>query len=105
MDTEARYSFLEKLVLALAVTSVKLRHYFETHKICVKMNYPLKMVLRKPDLTGCLAKWSARISLYDIIYEPRTTIKSQVSANFVADFSPSLLAQVEEELKYMVLKT
>ena len=105
VDAEIRYSSLEKLVLALAVTSVKLRHYFEAHKICVKMNYPLKMVLRKPELTGRLAKWSVRLSLYDIVYEPRTTIKSQVLADFVADFSPSLLAQVEEELQCMVSKT
>ena len=52
VDAETRYSSLEKLVLALVVTSVKLRHYFEAHKICVKMNYSLKMVLRKPELMG-----------------------------------------------------
>ena len=105
MDAETRYSSLEKLVLALAVTSVKLRHYFEAHKICIKTNYPLKMVLRKPELTGRLPKWSVRLSLYDIIYEPRTDIKSQVLADFVADFNPSLLAQVDEELQCMMSKT
>ena len=105
VDAEIRYSSLEKLVLALAITSVKLRHYFEAHMICVKMNYPLKMVLRKPELMGCLAKWSVRLSLYDIVYEPRTTIKSQVLADFVDDFSPSLLAQIDEELQCMMSKT
>ena len=63
------------------------------------------MVLRKPELTGRLAKWSVRLSLYDIVYEPRTAIKSQVLADFVADFSPSLLAQVDEELQCMMSKT
>ena len=56
VDAKTKYSSLEKLVLALAVMSVKLRHYFEAHKIRVKMNYPLKMVLRKPELMGCLEK-------------------------------------------------
>ena len=69
VDVKTRYLSLEKLVLALAITSVKLRHYFEAHKIYVKTNYPLKMVLRNPKLTGRLAKWSVRLSLYDIVYE------------------------------------
>ena len=63
------------------------------------------MVLRKPEFTGNLEKWSIRLSLYDIVYKPRTSIKSQVLADFVADFSPSLLAQVDEELQCMMSKT
>ncbi|XP_074377274.1 uncharacterized protein LOC141718789 [Apium graveolens] len=57
------------------------------------------MVLRKPELTGRLAKWSIRLSTYDISYDARTTIKSQALADFVADFSPTQLTQAEEELK------
>lgn len=40
LDAETRYSYLEKLILALIMASTKLRHYFETHPICVKTNYP-----------------------------------------------------------------
>nr|XP_017250771.1 PREDICTED: uncharacterized protein LOC108221400 [Daucus carota subsp. sativus] len=101
IDTETRYTPLEKLVLALAMTSTKLRHYFETHKIRVMTNFPLRMVLSKPDMTGRMAKWSIRLSTYDIVYEPRTAIKSQALADFVADFSPSLMAQAEVECQQL----
>ncbi|XP_074365336.1 uncharacterized protein LOC141706495 [Apium graveolens] len=104
LDAETRYPTLEKLVLALSMTSVKLRHYFESHKICVRTNYPMKTVLSKPELTGRLAKWSIRLSMYDITYESRTTIKSQSLADFMADFSPTLLNQTDEELRHLVLK-
>ena len=66
---------------------------------------PFENGLEKARIDGHLAKWSVRLSLYDIVYEPRTTIKSQVLVDFVADFSPSLLAQVDEELQCMMSKT
>nr|XP_017245120.1 PREDICTED: uncharacterized protein LOC108216789 [Daucus carota subsp. sativus] len=102
IDTETRYTPLEKLILALAMTSTKLRHYFETHKIRVMTNFPLRMVLSKPDMTGRMAKWSIRLSTYDIVYEPRTAIKSQALADFVADFSPSLITQAEAECQQLM---
>ncbi|XP_074377784.1 uncharacterized protein LOC141719311 [Apium graveolens] len=57
------------------------------------------MVLSKPELTGRMAKWSIRLSTYDISYDTRTTIKSQALADFVVGFSPTQLTQAEEELK------
>lgn len=44
VDAETRYLSLEKLVLALAMTSTKLRHYFESYKIHVVTNFPLRMI-------------------------------------------------------------
>ncbi|CAH9122596.1 unnamed protein product [Cuscuta epithymum] len=49
---EFRYALLEKLVLALITASVKLRPYFESHSICVRTNYLMKSIMRKPELTG-----------------------------------------------------
>ena len=51
LDPETRYSHLEKLILALVTASTKLRHYFETHTIHVKTNYPIKNVMRKPEMS------------------------------------------------------
>lgn len=56
LGAETRYSSLENLVLALTMTSIKFRHYFESHKICVMTNFPMRMVLSKPELTGRMAK-------------------------------------------------
>ena len=56
LDTETRYSDLEKKVLALVTTKKKLRHYFESHSIMVVTNYPIRQILSKPDISGRLTK-------------------------------------------------
>ena len=101
LDAETRYSHLEKLILSLVTASIKLRHYFETHLICVKTNYPIKNVMRKPEMSGRMAKWSVQLSTYDLKYEPRSAIKSQTLADFVADFSTDLQPEVEEEVQWL----
>ena len=45
LDAETRYLELEKLALALTVTTRKLRPYFHAHSIKVLTNYPLHQVL------------------------------------------------------------
>ena len=42
LDAEARYSVVEKMVLALVNAKKKLRHYFETHPIIVITDFPIK---------------------------------------------------------------
>ena len=101
LDAETRYSHLEKLILALVMASTKLRHYFETHRIHVKTNYPIKSVLRKPELSGRMAKWSVKLSTYDLVYESRTAIKSQTLADFVADFSIDIQPEVDLEVQQL----
>ncbi|KAI3696981.1 hypothetical protein L6452_29656 [Arctium lappa] len=90
LDAETRYSSIEKLLLSLVMAAKKLRHYFESHPITVVTNFPLKSVLRKPELTGRLAKWSIYLSNFDLDFKPKTAIKSQVLADFISDFSPEL---------------
>ncbi|KAK1441334.1 hypothetical protein QVD17_07181 [Tagetes erecta] len=101
LDAETRYSHLEKLILALVMAATKLRHYFEIHTIHVKTNYPIKNVLRKPEMSGRMAKWAVKMSAYDIIYEPRTAIKSQALADFVADFSDDLIKEADLEVQQL----
>ena len=101
LDAETRYSHLEKLILALVMASTKLRHYFETHTIRVKTNYPRKNVLRKPEMSGRMAKWSVKLSAYDLVYEPRTAIKSQALADFVADFSSDMQHEADLEVQQL----
>jgi len=101
LDVETRYSHLEKLILALIMAFTKLRHYFETHPINFKTNYPIKNVLRKPELSGMMAKWAVKLSTYDIKYEPRNAIKSQALADFVADFTSDLQEQANLEVQQL----
>ncbi|XP_019241234.1 PREDICTED: uncharacterized protein LOC109221226 [Nicotiana attenuata] len=97
IDAETRYPHLEKLALALVVVARKLRPYFQCHPIKVITTFPLRGVLHKPELSGRLAKWAIELSEHDITYQPRTAIKSQVLADFVADFSGEILPEAKQE--------
>ena len=44
-------------------------------------------MLKKSDFTGRIAKWGTRLGSFDIRYRPRSSIKGQVLANFIAEFS------------------
>lgn len=86
VSPELNYLPLNKLVLALIITSRKLRHYFDAHSIKVLTSSLIKTVLRKADLLGRKEKWSVELGRFHIKYEPRTTIKGQIIANFIDEF-------------------
>uniref|UniRef100_A0A1U7X636 Uncharacterized protein LOC104231109 n=1 Tax=Nicotiana sylvestris TaxID=4096 RepID=A0A1U7X636_NICSY len=97
-DSETRYPHLEKLSLTLTSASRKLKPYFKCHRICVLSSYPLWSVLHKFELLRRLAKWDIDLGGYNIEYQPWEAIKSQILVDFVADFSPTLVPEVEKEL-------
>nr|XP_023905133.1 uncharacterized protein LOC112016905 [Quercus suber] len=88
VDAEIRYLPLEKLVLALIHATRKLPHYFQAHTVHVLTEYPLQLLLRRSDFTGRIAKWGTRLGSFDIRYRPRNSVKGQVLADFIAEFSP-----------------
>ena len=98
LDAETRYTQPEKLALALVTAARKLRPYFQCHSITVLTTYPLKSILHKLELFGRLTKWSVELSEYDITFQLCTALKSQVLANFIADFTPNVTPQAEKEL-------
>ncbi|KAL0455160.1 UNVERIFIED_CONTAM: hypothetical protein Slati_0855200 [Sesamum latifolium] len=73
---EGHYTPIEKMALALVVTARRLRPYFLSYPIGVKMNMPLKQTLGKPNTSGRLVKWAVELSEYNISYLPRTTTKA-----------------------------
>ncbi|KAK0592411.1 hypothetical protein LWI29_018735 [Acer saccharum] len=105
LDAETRYSRLEKLALALVMAARKLRPYFQCHSIKVLTAYPLKNILHKPELSGRLTKWAVELSEYDISFHPRSAMKSQVLADFIADFTPGESVQAEQELVALTITT
>jgi ribonuclease HI len=86
---ESRYLPLEKLAFALVCSAKKLPHYFQAHTMVVLTEQPLKAVLRSADFSGRRSKWGAQLGAYDINYRPRTSIKGQVLADFIAEFTPA----------------
>ena len=84
---EERYSKMEKLILALVSTARKLQPYFQAHTIEVPTEHPMKQILHKPETSGRLIKWAIELSEFDIRYKPRTTVKGQVLADFIMEFT------------------
>uniref|UniRef100_A0A2N9H088 Uncharacterized protein n=1 Tax=Fagus sylvatica TaxID=28930 RepID=A0A2N9H088_FAGSY len=61
----------------------------KAHTMIVLTEQPLKAVLRSADFSGRISKWGAQLGAYDINYRPRTSIKGQVLADFIAEFTPA----------------
>jgi hypothetical protein len=78
---------LEKISYAVVMASRKLRHYFETFKVRVTSDRGLGELFRNPEASTRIAKWVAELSGYNIIFESRTSIKSQVLADFIVDWT------------------
>jgi ribonuclease HI len=47
----------------------------------------LKKILQKPELSGRLVNWIVELREFDLEFYPRTTIKAQILADFIAEFS------------------
>uniref|UniRef100_A0A2N9I550 Uncharacterized protein n=1 Tax=Fagus sylvatica TaxID=28930 RepID=A0A2N9I550_FAGSY len=88
-EAETRYPPLEKVGLALITAANKLPQYFQAHTIYVVTQYPIQAMFHKADFTGRIWKWGAKISALGVKYLPKTAIKGQVLADFVAEFTPT----------------
>jgi hypothetical protein len=80
---------LEKISYTVVMASRKLRHYFEAFKVRVTSDRGLGELFRNPEASVRIAKWAAGLSGYHITFDPRTTIKSQVLADFIVDWTGS----------------
>ncbi|CAA0810887.1 Polynucleotidyl transferase- ribonuclease H-like superfamily protein, partial [Striga hermonthica] len=60
------------------------------HSITVRTSYPLRQVLHRPDTSGRMIKWAIELGQFDIHYQPRTAIKAQALSDFIAEFTPAI---------------
>ncbi|XP_019435906.1 PREDICTED: uncharacterized protein LOC109342364 [Lupinus angustifolius] len=83
----SRYQKLEKVAYALLIATRRLRQYFQSHATIVRTYQPIRQILHKPELAEQMITWSIELSQFDIRFEHRTTIKSQVLSDFVAELT------------------
>jgi ribonuclease HI len=82
------------------LTRRKLRHYFESHPVTVVSSFPLGEIIQCREASGRIAKWAMEIMGETISFAPRKAIKSQVLADFVAEWVDTQLptAPIQPEL-------
>ncbi|RVW52957.1 Transposon Ty3-I Gag-Pol polyprotein [Vitis vinifera] len=78
---------VELTALALRSAAQKLRPYFQAHPVVVLTNQPLRNILHKPDLIGRMLQWAIELSEFGIEFQPRLSMKGQVMADFVLEYS------------------
>ena len=78
---------MEKLAFALITVAHKLKPYFQAHTIVVLTDQPLKRALSSPEAAGRMALWAIELSEFDVQYRPRTAIKGQILADFIAEYT------------------
>ena len=72
---------------AVLMATRKLLHYFTDHEVAVVTSYPLGDIICNHDTAGQISKWALKLMGHDIRYTPRTAIKSQALADFVAEWT------------------
>ena len=88
---KSRYPHYQKIAYAVFMASWKLRHYFQECSITVASGVPLNDIINNRDGTGRISKWAIELLPFDITYKPRRAIKSQVLADFVAEWTEAEL--------------
>jgi ribonuclease HI len=84
------YSEMEKMAYTVVMAKRKLQHYFQSHNISVPIASPLRDMFENKELTGRIGKWATKLAEHVINFVSRSAIKSQVLADFVADWTPSV---------------
>jgi hypothetical protein len=83
------YFEMEKMAYAVVMAKRKLRHYFQSHNISVPTAFPLRDMFGNKESTGRMGKWATELAEHVINFIACSAIKSQLLADFVADWTPS----------------
>jgi ribonuclease HI len=87
----------------LLITSRKLCHYFQAHKIVVPSSFPLGEIIRNCDANGRIVKWSVKVGELEIKFCPRQVIKSQILTDFVSEWTKIQMPPPKERSEHWIM--
>ena len=64
---------------------------------------PIKKSMNKPEATGRMVQWAIKLSQFDIEYHPRTAIKAQALADFIAEFTFPDEDRITDEVNKLII--
>ncbi|XP_020162607.2 uncharacterized protein [Aegilops tauschii subsp. strangulata] len=85
--SKQNYPHHQKMCYSMYFTAKKLKQYFQEHVVTVVSTPPLGEIIGCRDASGQVAKWALELAGHTILYEPRTTIKSQALDDFLVDWT------------------
>ena len=84
---------MEKMAYAVVMAARKFRYYFQSHKIKVPTFFPLRDIFENREASDRIGKWATQLAKHPIDFVSRSAIKSQVLADFIADWTPATPSQ------------
>jgi hypothetical protein len=87
-EAKARYLETHKLLYVVLIASRKLCHYFQAHRVVVVTSFPLRAILHNSNAIGNIAKWAAELAEFQLDFQPRHAVKSQVLVDFIVEWTP-----------------
>ena len=84
--SKQNYPHYQKMCYSVYLTTKKLKQYFQEHVVTVVSTTPIGEIIVCRDASSRVAKWAIQLAGHTILYEPRTTIKSQALADFLVNW-------------------
>jgi hypothetical protein len=98
--SKIRYPQVQKLPYTVLLTTHKLRHYFDDHKVIVVTGFPISDILHNKEAIRRIAKWACELGVHDIELRPRRTIKTQALVDFISEWTEHQVPKSQRLLEY-----